>query len=136
MRDRVEDFRRTVEGATCGTVLAQAYGYHGELVAPVTVLYLQFAPARWARFGIDGGEFHWRETAAPEAIEPDGSGHVYPLVELDASGAITGHRIQGVRFTREPPDGARLSIGLADGATLSLVHANDQSHVEFSPAAI
>lgn len=125
-----------MEGATCGGVVAQAYGHHGQLVAPVTALYLQFGVDRWARFGIDGGHFHWRETAAPEAIASDGSGHSYPLVEVEATRAIRGHRIQRVSFEREPPDGGRLSIELAGVGVLRLVNANDLSRIEFTPGAI
>ena len=136
MTDSFETFRRTLEGATCGAVLAQAYGYHGELVAPVTVLYLEFGLGRWARFGIDGGHFHWRETARPEAIEADGSGHVYPLVNADSSKLIEGRQLRSITFKPEPPDGGRVSIGLADGAMLTLLNANDQSRVEFTRAAI
>ena len=136
MTDSFETFRRTLEGATCGAVLAQAYGYEGQLVEPVTVLFLEFGRGRWARFGIDSGHFHWRETSQPEAIEPDGSGHAYPLVTLDGSKVVEGRRLLGITFTREAPDGGRLSIGLAGGAVLILVNANDQSRVEFTIAAI
>jgi hypothetical protein len=136
MTEQLEGFRRALEGAECGAAFAQAFGYHGQLVAPVTVIYLQFGPQRWARFGIDGGDFHWRETAAPEVIKPDGSGHTYPLVELEATDAIMGRRIQGVSFRREPPGGGCVSIWLANGAVFSLVNTNDESHVEFTPGAI
>jgi hypothetical protein len=112
---------------------------NGELATPVTVLFLEFATHRWARFGIDGGDFHWRETAAPEVIATSGNGDSYSLVELAANMGIRGQRIQRASFRRElhaGGPGGRVSVELESGAVLMLVNTNDQSHVEFKPAAI
>lgn len=121
-------FRDTVLGTRCGGLLAQAYVFHGELVDSVTLVYLQFATDRWARIGIDGGHFHWRETAMPETIPSDG-GHSYPLVDLGAEFPIRGRRIRDVRLIAEPEDGATLAISFVEGGVLSLVNANDHTRL-------
>jgi hypothetical protein len=102
------------------------------------VLFLEFAAHRWARFGIDGGDFHWRETAAPEVIAPSGDGDSYPLVELATHLGIRGQRIQRVSFQRETSaagQGGRVSVELESGAVLMLVNANDESQVAFAPTS-
>jgi len=128
----LEQFRRALVGATCKALVGQAYGYHGRLVDPIQVVYLQFGHERWARFGIDGGDFHWRETTGPEPIEADGSGHAYVLFEVDGAGVVDGRRIERVAFTFEPPDGGRLTIELAGGAVLVMVNADDYTRVEIA----
>jgi hypothetical protein len=139
MLDEVGEFRRALEGATCGSVLAQAYERHGELATPVTVLFLEFAAHRWALFGIDGGDFHWRETTAPDVIAPGSNGDSDSLIELATHLGIRGQRIERVSFHRETSaagQGGRVSVELESGAVLLLVNANDQSHVGFaSPSA-
>lgn len=136
MTGTLREFRQAVEGAVCAGLVAQAYGYNGELVSPTTVLFLAFAPARWARFGIDGGHFHWRETASLEPIPGDGSGNTYPLVDLASRFPVVGQRIATVVFAHEAPDEAMLRLTCDGGGVLTVVNHGDQTFVKYLAPAV
>ena len=127
----IDSFKSTLQGAICKRVVVQAYAYHGELVADVTVVYIQFGPERWARFGIDAGHFHWRETRELEAIAGDGQGNAYPLVDFAPGRSVSGRAIEDVSLTSVSPNVTTLCLSLGDSGAVCLINQGDSSHLEF-----
>jgi hypothetical protein len=131
----IEALSRTITGARCLAIYAQGHVHRGEMTTAAGVLFLQFAPARWARFGIDAGHFHWREVASVEPI-PSTASDAYPLTDVGTGARLNGRRIASVQLRTMPPMGAVIEVAFTEGGKLALVNADDVSRVEIGEAVV
>ena len=116
-------------------LVAQGFAFRDERSPGLTVLYIGFAPERWARVGLDVGHFHWRETTEVEVISTT-EDFAYPLTDLTSSVPILGRRISRVSLSTISDESSRLDFAFDDGSVLSMVDENDESHLFFNGVAV
>lgn len=132
--DLFQQFHDTIVGAVCLGLVQQAYFFNDKLKESANAIYLKFDEGRFARFGIEGAVFFWRETSWVEMITVAGPNHAYPLTDIGAEYGLVGQRVVSADFGNMSDGTSRLVLTFDSGAQLCLVDEEWSTRLEFFPA--